>query len=83
MITHVEAILGRHPRLQPLLQRRWAFDLACDDDAVWVRATGPAGERAEARLETPRWWLPSRSGRALAIAEGLVDSLEEAIPDQF
>lgn len=83
MITHVEAILGRHPRLQPLLQRGWTLEPGCDDDAVWVRAAGPGGEAADARLQTQRWWLPTRSGRALAIAEELVDSLEEAIPDQF
>lgn len=79
MMTQVDAILGRHPRIQPLLERGWTLDLACDDTAIWVTAIGPAGTRAEARLNAPRWWLPSRSGRALAISEELAQALDAAI----
>lgn len=76
MLAHVEALLGRHPTLQPLLQRGWSLELSCDDDAIRVVGTAPGGaRRVSAALETPRWWLPSRSGRALAIAAALATSL--------
>ncbi|HEX6923821.1 MAG TPA: hypothetical protein VF167_00215 [Longimicrobiaceae bacterium] len=79
MMTQVDAILGRHPRIQPLLERGWTLDLGCNDTAIWVTAVGPERSRAEARLDAPRWWLPSRSGRALAITEELVQALESAL----
>jgi hypothetical protein len=80
MLAHVEALLGRHPKLQPLLESGWRLELACDDVAIWVTATAAAGgEPASARMQTPRWWLPSRSGRALAIAEALATSLVEGV----
>jgi hypothetical protein len=75
MLAHVEALLGRHPKLQPLLERGWSLEPGCDDDAIWVVARAGDGAPATARLETPRWWLPSRSGRALAIAEELATAL--------
>lgn len=76
MLAHVEALLGRHPKLQPLLERGWSLELSCDDDAISVAGAAPqGGRRAVAVLRTPRWWLPSRSGRALAIAEELATSL--------
>jgi hypothetical protein len=78
MLAHVEALLGRHPKLQPLLEHGWSLELGCDDRAIWAVAAGPAGAGATARVETPRWWLPSRSGRALAIAEELATALLEA-----
>ena len=59
-----------------LLERGWTLELSCDDDAIWVAAAAAdGGAPATARLETPRWWLPSRSGRALAIAEELATAL--------
>ena len=76
MLAHVEALLGRHPKLLSLLERGWTLELSCDDDAIWVAAAAAdGGAPATARLETPRWWLPSRSGRALAIAEELATAL--------
>lgn len=76
MLAHVEALLGRHPKLRTLLARGWSLELGCDDDAIWVAAGAAGGDpSATARLETPRWWLPSRSGRALAIAEELATAL--------
>ena len=76
MLAHVEALLGRHPKLQTLHERGWSLELGCDDDAIWVAASAAdGGAPATARLETPRWWLPSRSGRALAIAEELATAL--------
>ena len=81
MLSHVEALLRRHPRLLATWEAGWSLDLACDTDAIWARAAGAApGESATARVETPRWWLPSRSGRALAIAEDLATQLEAALP---
>lgn len=78
MLAHVEAVLTRHPRLQPFLEHGWSIEPACDDDAIWVDATA-VGRNVSTRLETPRWWLPGRSGRALAIAEELAVSLEAAL----
>lgn len=80
MLAHVEAILHRHPKLQPLLEEGGSLELACDDDAIWVVASRPGeAELPQARVETPRWWLPPRSGRALAIAEELATTLVAAI----
>jgi len=76
MLAHVEALLGRHTRLQPLLEGGWTLDLSCGDEAIRVVGTAPGGGRQlSAALETPRWWLLSRSGRALAIAEELATAL--------
>jgi hypothetical protein len=80
MLDHVEALLGRHPRLTSAWDAGWSLGLACDSDAIWATATPPEGGEARmARLATPRWWLPSRSGRALAITEELAESLEAEI----
>jgi hypothetical protein len=80
MLTHVEAVLRRHPRLNAAWEEGWSLELACDADAIWAVATPPApGAPASARVETPRWWLPPRSGRALAIAEELATALEPGV----
>jgi hypothetical protein len=58
----------------------WSLELACDSAAIWAVATAPAsGASTVARVETPRWWLPTRSGRALAIAEELATALEQGM----
>jgi hypothetical protein len=80
MLDHVEALLGRHPRLASAWEAGWSLNIGCDTDAIWATATPPdGGEARTARLATPRWWLPSRSGRALAITEELAESLEREI----
>ena len=80
MLSHVEALLRRHPRLVATWEAGWALELGCDTDAIWARALpSPPADPLEARMETPRWWLPSRSGRALAIAEALATQLEQEI----
>ena len=83
MLAHVEALLARHPRLLPLLESGWSLEISCDDSAIRVDAAGPApGTTASTELRTPRWWLPARSGRALAIAEELAVALAAEIdPD--
>ena len=53
MLAHVEALLGRHPKLLSLLERGWTLELSCDDDAIWVAAAAAdGGAPATARLET-------------------------------
>jgi hypothetical protein len=80
MLVHVEALLRRHQRLVEAWEAGWSFELMCDEDALWATLTSPQGARiAGARIDTPRWWLPSRSGRALALAEGLATDLQTAI----
>ena len=80
MLDHVEALLGRHPRLASAREAGWSLSLGCDTDAIWATATPPGDEEARtARLATPRWWLPSRSGRALAITAELAESLDAEI----
>ncbi|HEX6068442.1 MAG TPA: hypothetical protein VFZ18_01420 [Longimicrobiaceae bacterium] len=80
MLTHVEAVLRRHPRVAAAWEAGWSLELACDSAAIWAVASAPGSEDATvARVETPRWWLPSRSGRALAIAEELATALEQGM----
>ena len=80
MLAQVEAVLRRHPRLAAALQAGWTVELGCDDDAIWAALSRPGeADAVRARLATPRWWLPPRSGRALAIAEGLATDLEQGI----
>ena len=78
MLTHVEAVLRRHPRVAAAWEEGWSLELACDAAAIWAVASAPGSDASSlARVETPRWWLPSRSGRALAIAEELATTLEQ------
>jgi hypothetical protein len=80
MLTHVEAVLRRHPRVAAAWDEGWSLELACDSAAIWAVASAPGtDESTVARVETPRWWLPSRSGRALAIAEELATTLEQGL----
>lgn len=85
MQAHVRALLLRHPRLVKIWEAGWSLELASDREAIWASAT-PASDaevdsppEAIVRIETPRWWLPPRSGRALAIAEGLAEALQKSI----
>ena len=80
MLAHVEALLRRDPRLTPVCEAGYALELDCDDEAIWATLAAPASAaRVVARMETPRWWLPGRSGRALAIAERLASDLHHEI----
>ena len=80
MLTHVEAVLRRHPRMTTAWEEGWSLELACDSAAIWAVASAPGSDASSvARVETPRWWLPSRSGRALAIAEELATVLEQGM----
>jgi hypothetical protein len=80
MLAHVEALLRRHPRLEKAWEAGWTLELGCDNGAIRAAAGAPGGGAAEAaEVATPRWWLPSRSGRALAIAEELAIALEQGI----
>ena len=62
------------------LEAGWTADLGCDDDAIWATLSLPGEvDPVRARLATPRWWLPPRSGRALAIAEALATELQQGL----
>ena len=80
MLTHVEAVLRRHPRVAAAWAEGWSLELACDSAAILAVAAAPGSDPSTVvRVETPRWWLPSRSGRALAIAEELATALEQGM----
>ena len=66
MLAHVDALLGRHPKLQPILESGWALALACDDRAGRSLSSGwwqvaqatplPSGARPAASASHRRKW---------------------------
>ena len=82
MLAHVRALLRSDPRLRPLIEDGGCLEPHCDFQEIRVVARSARGEvLGEATHDHPRWWLPTRSGRARALAEDLAASLDVAIAD--
>ena len=83
MLAHVRALLRSDPRLQQIMEHGGRLEPECDFEEIRVVARSSRGDvLGEATHDRPRWWLPTRSGRARAIAEDLATALESAIADE-
>jgi hypothetical protein len=77
MASHALQLLRAHPLVAPLLSADAAFLVSFSTRALSVSAVlpGEASREFVACLDYDRWWLPERSGRALAMAEELARKL--------
>jgi hypothetical protein len=77
MASHALQLLRTHPLVAPILSADAAFLVSFSTRALSVSAVLPGNTNEElvACLDYDRWWLPERSGRALAMAEELARKL--------